>query len=44
MAIYLVTLLCVMNHAGFAGSRVLMPLYALELGAGQFEVGLIIGL
>lgn len=44
MAIYLVTLLCVMNHAGFSGSRVLMPLYALELGAGQFEVGLIIGL
>jgi MFS family permease len=44
MAIYLVTLLCVMNHAGFSGSRVLMPLYALELGAGQFEIGLIIGL
>jgi MFS family permease len=44
MAIYLVTLLCVMNHAGFSGSRVLMPLYALELGAGQFVVGIIIGL
>lgn len=44
MAIYFVTLLCVMNHAGFSGSRVLMPLYALELGAGQFVVGIIIGL
>ncbi len=44
MAIYLVTLLCVLNHAGFSGSRVLMPLYALELGAGQFVVGIIIGL
>lgn len=44
MAIYLVTLLCVMNHAGFSGSRVLMPLYALELGAGQLVVGIIIGL
>jgi len=44
MAIYLVTLLCVLNHAGFSGSRVLMPLYALELGAGRFEVGIMIGL
>lgn len=44
MAIYLVTLLCVLNHAGFSGSRVLMPLYALELGAGRFVVGIIIGL
>lgn len=44
MAIYFVTLLCVMNHAGFSGSRVLMPLYALELGAGQFVIGIIIGL
>lgn len=44
MAIYLVTLLCVLNHAGFAGSRMLMSLYALELGADQFRVGVIMAL
>jgi len=44
MAIYLVTLLCVLNHSGFAGSRMLMSLYALELGAGQFQVGVIMAL
>lgn len=44
MAIQLLTLLCVLNHAGFAGSRMVMSLYALELGAGQFEVGAIMAL
>ena len=44
MAIYLVTLLCVLNHSGFAGSRMLMSLYALEIGAGPFQVGMIMAL
>jgi predicted MFS family arabinose efflux permease len=44
MAIYLVALMCVLNHAGFAGSRVLMPLYALTLGADQFAIGVMMSL
>ncbi|MBI2296433.1 MAG: MFS transporter [Betaproteobacteria bacterium] len=44
MAIHLVALLCVLNHAGFAGSRMLMSLYALELGADQFSIGVIMAL
>ncbi len=44
MAIYLVVLLCVLNHSGFVGSRVVMSLYALELGADQFAIGVIMSL
>jgi len=44
MAIYLVVLICVLNHSGFAGSRMLMSLYALELGADQFSIGIIMAL
>lgn len=34
----------VLSQAGFSGSRVAVSLYALELGADQFTVGVIIGL
>ena len=44
MAIYLVVLICVLNHSGYAGSRMLMSLYALELGADQFSIGIIMAL
>lgn len=44
MAIYLVVLMCVLNHAGYTGSRVVMSLYALSLGADQFSVGIIMSL
>jgi len=44
MTIYLVVVLAILGQAGFGGSRVAVPLYALELGASQFTVGLIIGL
>ncbi len=44
MAIYLVVLLCVLNHSGFSGSRVVMSLYALSLDADQFSIGIIMSL
>jgi predicted MFS family arabinose efflux permease len=44
MAIYLVVLMCVLNHSGFAGSRVATSLYALELGADQFSIGVMMSL
>src|SRR5262245_23872030 len=42
MTIYLVTLISVLNQIGFSGSRVAVALYALELGANQLSVGVII--
>ena len=44
MTIYLVVLLAVLNQAGFNGSRVAVSLHALELGASQFTVGVIMAL
>jgi MFS family permease len=44
MAIYLIVLMCTLNHAGFGGSRVLVSLYALELGANQFAIGVLMAL
>ncbi len=44
MAIYWVVLVAVLGQAGFGGSRVAVSLYALELGASQFTVGVMIGL
>lgn len=44
MTIYLVTLIAVLNQIGFSGSRVAVSLYALELGANAFLVGLIIAI
>ncbi len=44
MAIYLIVLLCLLNHACFSGSRMVMSLYALELGANQFTIGVLMAL
>ena len=44
MTLYLVTLIAVLNQIGFSGSRVAVSLYALELGANQLSVGVIIAL
>lgn len=44
MAIHLVVLMCVLNHSGYVGSRVVMSLYALSLGADQFSIGIIMSL
>ena len=40
----LIVLICVLNHIGVAGSRVGIPLYALELGANQFTIGVLMAL
>ena len=42
--IHLITLLCVMNHACFSGGRMVLSLYALQLGANQFMVGVLMAL
>lgn len=44
MAIYLIVLMCLLSHSGFGGSRVVVTLYALELGASQFGVGMLMAL
>ena len=44
MAIYLVVLISTLSQIGFGGSRVSVSLYALELGANQFTVGVIVAL
>jgi MFS family permease len=43
-AIHLIVLMCLLSHSGFGGSRVVVTLYALELGANQFTVGLLMAL
>jgi MFS family permease len=44
MAIYLLVLICALNHIGFSGSRVVVALYALGLGANQFQIGALMAL
>jgi MFS family permease len=44
MAIYLIVLMCLLSHCGFGGSRVVITLYALQLGANQFTVGMLMAL
>jgi MFS family permease len=44
MPIYLITLLCLLNHSCFSGSRMVISLYALELGANQFTIGVLMAL
>ena len=44
MTFTLVVLMSVLSQVGFSGSRVALSLYALELGANQFTVGVMIGL
>ena len=42
--IYLIVVIGILNQIGFSGSRVAISLYALELGANQFTIGLIAAL
>ncbi|HEY9445597.1 MAG TPA: MFS transporter, partial [Burkholderiales bacterium] len=42
--IYFIVVLIVLNHAAFSGSRVVVSLYALELGADQLTVGIMMSL
>jgi len=44
MIIYYLVLIAILNHIAFAGSRVAVSLLALELGANQFAIGVIIAL
>ena len=44
MAIYWVVMISTLSQIGFGGSRVAVSLYALELGANQFTVGVIVAL
>lgn len=44
MPIYLITLLCVLNHSCFSGSRMVVSLYALHLGANQLAIGVLMAL
>ncbi len=44
MTIYLIVLIGLLNHIAFAGSRVAITLYALELGADQITIGMLIAL
>ena len=40
MTVYLVVALALLNHTSFKGSKVLLSLFALDLGASQFLIGL----
>jgi len=42
--VYLITLFSVLTHGCYIGSRLVTSLYALELGANPFEVGVLAGL
>jgi MFS family permease len=44
MAIHLIVLMCTLSHAGFGGSRVAVSLYALDQGASQFTIGILMAL
>jgi MFS family permease len=44
MSIYLITLLNVVNGVALRGSRVLLSLFAIQLGAGAFEIGILISI
>jgi MFS family permease len=44
VAIYLTLVLIVLNHIAFSGSRVVVALFALESGATQMQVGILMAL
>ena len=44
MTIYLIIVMGTLGQLGFSGSRVAVSLYALELGANQFTVGVLVAL
>lgn len=41
MAVYLIILVTVLTHTSFKGSKVLISLYAIDLGANPFTIGLL---
>jgi len=41
MAIWLIVLVTALTHTSFKGSKVLIALYAIELGANPFEIGVL---
>ena len=44
MTIYLIIFMGILSQLGFNGSRVAVSLYALELGANQFTIGVLVAL
>jgi MFS family permease len=44
MSIHLIVALCALSHSGFGGSRIAISLYALNLGATQFTIGVLMAL
>jgi MFS family permease len=44
MAIALIVLVVLLTHIGFAGSRLIVPLYAIDQGATAFVVGTVVAL
>lgn len=44
MTIYLIVVVTVLSHIGFAGSRLAVPLFAVDQGASPFLVGTIVAL
>lgn len=44
MAVYLIVLVTLLIHTSFKGSKVLLALYAIELGATPFEIGILFAL
>ena len=44
MTIYIIVLLAFLTHVGFAGSRLAVPLFAVDQGASPFVVGTIVAL
>lgn len=44
MSIHLIVLMCTLSHSGFGGSRVAISLYALDQGATQFTIGVLMAL
>src|SRR5512147_2596847 len=44
MTIYIIVLLAFLTHVGFAGSRLAVPLFAVDQGATPFVVGSIVAL
>ena len=44
MTIYLIIVMGILSQIGFNGSRIAVSLYALELGANQFAIGVLVAL
>ncbi len=44
MTVYIVVLLAFLTHVGFAGSRLAVPLFAVDQGASPFVVGTVVAL